>query len=40
MMKVRLKSLKAPSDFMENLRSLKGIEEVSSAIITEEITPF
>jgi len=40
MMKVRLKSLKALSDLMENLRSLKGIEEVSSAIITEEITPF
>ncbi len=34
--KVRLRSLKALSAFMEEMRSIEGIEEISSAIITNE----
>ena len=34
--KVRFKSLKAESNFVEDLRCIVGIEEISSAIIIEE----
>ena len=34
--KVRLESLKKLSEFVEELRSIKGIDEASTAIITEE----
>lgn len=36
-MKARLFSLKETTSFLEKLRKIKGIEEVSSSIITEEI---
>lgn len=36
--KARLQTLKALSGLMEQLRSIEGIEHVSSAIITEETT--
>ena len=35
--RVRLKSLRRLSAFIEELRSIEGMEEISSAIITEEI---
>lgn len=35
----RLKSMKELSAFAEELRSIEGMEEVSIAIITEEIVP-
>lgn len=35
----RLQSMKALSAFTEELRSIEGMEEVSIAIITEEIVP-
>ncbi len=35
--KARLSSLKETTSFLEKLRKIKGIEEVSSTIITEEI---
>ncbi len=34
--KVRLENLRKLSEFVEELRSIKGIEEASTAIITEE----
>ncbi len=37
--KARLTSLKQLSFFVEELRSIEGIEELSVAIITEEIVP-
>lgn len=37
MMKVRLTSLRGLSFFIEDLRSIEGIEEVSVAIITDEM---
>ncbi len=38
-LKARLAGLKELSAFAENLRSIEGVEEISVAIITEEIVP-
>ena len=37
-LKARLSSLRELSDFVEQLRFIEGIEEISTAIITDEIT--
>jgi DNA-binding Lrp family transcriptional regulator len=38
--KVRLPNLKNLSSFLETIRSIEGIEEVSCSIVAEELTHF